>query len=430
MFTPRRRFGPVAAAAAVGIAGCGRVHSDPVPTATPNPCLLSEAAARPSGDTVVLALLTPLPGDDRPDRGDPASRFLRALRDEPLVRVDCRGKVIGALATSWRPDETRATWTFAIEPGRRSGDGSPLDAAAIRQSWLNAGGDRGGGGAWPWAGIAEVIAPSPEVLRVRLLNPSLELPDQFADPGLAVPGARAALGPVRVVVAPSGADPRDLIDPAAKGRIDLMFSRDPATIDYARSRAEWRVVPLPWDRVYLLATPSPEAPDDSVGSALIDAVRGEARVASEPSWWRRRPECLAPAPSARSVAGPRPEIAYLATDPTARQLAERLVALAGGTAPDQPSWLVGRLGRAGSRLRAVSLDPSRLAVAIESGQVAGAVVADPRELSFGCLPQPWSARAASRLPLLETRAHLIVRRDLGPLTIDRDGTVRLGGRGP
>jgi hypothetical protein len=58
------------------------------------------------------------------------------------------------------------------------------------------------------------------------------------------------------------------------------------------------------------------------------------------------------------------------------------------------------------------------------GRVAAAVVADPAGL-VGCEAARWSRQAGGRVALLETRAFLIARRDVGPLARDRDGWIWL-----
>ncbi len=396
MAATRRRLGPAAVMAlvtAIGTAGCGKPR--PVSVATADPCFPPEPGDEVAADTVVLAMPTAGAPDDDHGLVDPASRFLVSATHRPLVWIDCHGRAVAALAASWRRDDAGGAWTFSLAAGP--------DGAEVRDRWR----DAAGGRAWPWPGIAEVTVLGARILRVQLVIPRPELPVEFADRRLAVPSP--ALGPViRVVPILPAADQRNLLDPGQTPRIDLLFSRDPTTIDYARSRAEWRVVPLPWDRLYLLVTAAPLPKDPAVGAATIESVRGDARVPVGPPWWSARPDCdLRPEPR---PGAPRPEVAFLAGDPVARDLAERMVAVG---VPPSPI-----------RLRAVSLDSARLAAVLEDGGVAGVIVADPVQPPLGCSGRPWSTRAPFRYPLLETRAHLIVRRGVGPLTIDRDGTVR------
>ena len=398
MAATRRWWGGAATAAAavwIGAAGCG--PTPPVAVATANSCAPPAGPVVSLPDTIVL-------GDSPSVRLEggavisPITRFLESLLGVPLVRIDCRGEPIPALATEWRPNPTAETWTFQLAD--RS-----VDPAAIRAQWrerATAGGD------WPWSEIVDVSSGGGNRLVVRLRRPFLTLPTAFADPALAV--AVPTLGMVARIAAPS-ADERNVLDPGSSTAVDLLFSRDPATIEYARGRPEWRVVPLPPDRRYHLLTPVPVVEPPAVGASLIEAVRGDASEPAGPAWWSTgdcdgRPDApLPPGP-------PRAEIGFLAGDPVARALAERMVAL--GIPPTPPP----------TRLRAVPLDSSALAAAINEGRVAAAVVADPTEAPLGCLPRPWSTHARFRYPLLETRAHLIVRRDLGPLTVDRDGTAR------
>ena len=102
---------------------------------------------------------------------------------------------------------------------------------------------------------------------------------------------------------------------------------------YARSRADFRVVALPWDMTYTLITAPGSEPRVVVAAgdreALArDAVRGEARGAQGPDWWTtNESSCVS---NAKMSPSPLPVVAYRQGDATGRELAERIVALATG----------------------------------------------------------------------------------------------------
>jgi hypothetical protein len=236
---------------------------------------------------------------------------------------------------------------------------------------------------------------------------------------------------------PRGA--RDLLDAGAAA----VVTADPATIAYAATRPDLVAVPLPWDRVYVLATPfdSTGAPGDAeqswtVGdrsSLAADAVRVDARAAGDQYWWVDQPSCTPPdtatgaadaaaaAPPAlttprRSLLTGQHRLGYPRDDDVARALAGRLVAL---RARHDPS------------AQAIGLAAVDLPAALADGRVGAAVVALPRRVAAACDAQArWRARSTSApgprwSPLIETRPRALVRRDRVGLSLDADDALHI-----
>jgi hypothetical protein len=383
----RRRGGRLAigVAAALGLAGCGRpavvAVSPVVPCSNPSDSV-------PLIDTVRVGLL-----DDR--LPDPAARLLEAAARVPFIGLDCRGRPTAGFATGWERDDTGRRWTFTLRSD------SPIEAIGLRDRWLAA-------GRWPWEAIQEVTVLGPTRIEVRLAEPRSDLPLEFAGWGFAVAGAHGR--PIQMVALPRGTDLRNHLDDGPGVRIDLFVTRDPVVIEYARTRSAWTVTPLPWDRVYWLVTPRREgdpdlaAPDLGAASQLLQAVRAEARLPVSRAEARQCEQ--------RTERGPgvaRPEVGYPAGDPVARDLAERMVAL--GIPAGHPG------------LRTAALDPGRLAAALERLGLAAVIVVDPIDAPLGCEGTGGLARAGSWHPLIETRAHLVARRGVGPLGWDSTGML-------
>jgi len=101
-------------------------------------------------------------------------------------------------------------------------------------------------------------------------------------------------------------------------------------------------------------------------------------------------------------------IVYQQGDPVARQLAERLVAVADDRSP----------------LSALAADPLRFAAGLMRGEDRGYIVALPLQSASPCRESAeWTVKG--RLyPLIDTRQHAIVRRGSPALTVDWDGTPR------
>ncbi|HVA58265.1 MAG: hypothetical protein WBQ26_15125 [Gemmatimonadaceae bacterium] len=228
---------------------------------------------------------------------------------------------------------------------------------------------------------------------------------------------------------PPGTDLRDVLDRGIPGagaaRADLVFTRDPGVLAYAARRDDYRAVALPWDRTYALVVPNADstAPPDSVEREALarDAVRSDARGAAGPFWWQGDTTCNLPAPGAAAL----PVVGFAAGDSIGRELAERIVALA--TSPGRPAWIPPELGasRRGP-LRTAPMAADSLGEAIASGRVAAAVLAYPRIRPPGCDAARRTPAGAATIPLIDSRAHVLIRRGSGAaFYIVTDGSIRV-----
>ena len=194
----------------------------------------------------------------------------------------------------------------------------------------------------------------------------------------------------------------------AVGGADIVVTDDPGTLAYAGQRPGYTSLPLPWSRTYALvlatAADSAAVVAPSFRDALArDAVRVDARAAAGAS---APPACSAAPPASSPPARTTARIAYPSADATARDLAARLAAL----------------GVAGARA-ILPLDGDALLASLRAGREAAYVVALPRTLAL-CQDLVVPAGAAV-LPLVDTRAHALVRQGAPPMTVDWDGTLRL-----
>jgi hypothetical protein len=361
-----------------------------------------------------------------PDSVDPAhapvptndsERLLFRQLYRNLVRVDCQGGVQPELAEGWSYDSSARTWTFTLRDTSLSSDGSRLGAAQVLASW------RSHRGLLSAMGIDSVVATDSRTLVVGVRDRGNSQPTLFAHPALSI-----ALSP-SLSLASNGrflsssvggptvldflAVPGDLRDALDSG-VDLLVTRDLELAEYAERQRGLQTFPLPWSRRYLFVQPAgaDSLPDmgeaDSLrGSLAKDAVKTDARPASG-AW---NPPACASAGAPATPVRPSPRVVYLASDPVARALAERIVALSGSD-PD---------------LRVEPLGDSAFAASLRAGTRRGYLVAipsDTEDLCFSGLRLPTNA---SMYPLIDTRARAIVRKGSPPLTVDWDGTPRLAG---
>lgn len=323
---------------------------------------------------------------------------------EPLIRLDCTGTARPAAAESWIPDATRRTWTFVL--ARSALDISAASAAAEWRTRPTA------ASTLRQAGIESVVPLDDRRLVVTLDRPSDSVPALFADPSLAlVTDSLPAIGP-SFVLRPAGPDPRDALDAGA----DILRSDDPALLEYARSRSDVAVHPLPWGRTWVLLIPPGQRgfedliPADSGGfraGLARDAVRVEARAAEGPFWWRDAEACTERAVAGSSSAGRLRLTDQHWPDPVGRALAERLVALS-----SRPLRVSGGLD-------------SRSPIPVVHSTVGIAyVVPVPRAPLVPCREvEGWPA-GATVVPLIDTRRSVVARRGIPQLTVEFDGRLR------
>ncbi len=412
-----------------------------------------------SGDAIAtVGVSAPIDSRHAPRPTNDGERLLFRQLYDTLVNVDCAGRVRPALAASWRLDADERTWIVTLRDDARFADGSPLTVDEVRAS-LSGDGNRnqlhpvesivtiddrtlasalkpGRSGvqvlAHPDLAIAKPMADSPWPLGTRAsrIAPAGE---EKLPRATVLTITRDALPSLRFIV--SSGDPRDLLD----GGSDLMLTRDPAALEYARTLPHFQTIALAWQRTHVLLTPDrPRASITLTTEArqtfADDAVRGEARGARAPFWWQTIGGCdVLPSPS-RGRTSPAPRIVYGAGDQASRDLSERLVAL--GRTPDSAAaTALAALvpDRTRTDERAVGMTGNALAQALRLGADAGYVVSidsrpvDPcRELRWLLGVAPW-LDPESIVPLIETRLQAVVRRGRSGISAEWDGGLVIAG---
>jgi hypothetical protein len=390
---------PRALGLALGLlaAGCARPSQPPTPAVTQRPalaCVIMPDSAAPSRPVTAAF----------DDPADALTSRLAASRLTP-VRLDCDGRARPGLAIRWSADTSGRFWTLelASQMSPPPADQPHWTAAALAATWRA---DPEASLVLRDAGVVSLLPLDDARLVVGFSAPAHELPDVFAARALGVATGRP--DPL-VERTPTTGDLRDAID----GGVDLVVSGDPDLLDYAGRRPGLTRVPLPWRRLYLLLLPSgsagggPMLPADTAAFRVAlaqNVVRTDARAAGLPAWADSAARCAPASARSRSTST---AIAYPAADPTARELAERLVALGGPAAP------VVR-----------PLEPDSFAALLHRGDAAGFIVSGPLQAPVPCVESSGWPPGAHVMPLVETRAHAVVRRGAPPLAIELDGAVR------
>jgi hypothetical protein len=449
------------------------VESPPTPAPVPEPIPAAPVEPPPEARSADCAL-TNEPGESittvgLAERVDAANilhptndseRLLSRQLYETLVRVDCEGRVVAGLASSWRPGADARTWLVTIQDDARFSDGVPVSAADVRAGWTR---DGSQDELTLQVGrlVESAMALSERELTITLRGTQQDAPLALAHPDLAigkrVPDSPWPIGtrPFRVTSDRDGvvvsstdrpssirfvlgrADPRDLLD---RG-VDLLLTRDPATIEYAATLPQYHSVPLEWQRTHVLLTPGrardARSLSDGARRAIADdAVRGEATGAAGPFWWHELTECNVPAPwTADQSVRPSARVVYDASDGVARDLAERLVGLVSAPGPGAAAILDALVPDRPRRTyqRATGLTGEPLALARRRGTDAGYIVAVDRRPLDPCRDAHVLMEGARWLdpetivPLVDTRLQAIVRRGRSRIDREWDGGLLLAG---
>jgi hypothetical protein len=402
----------------IALAGCASKPT-PAPSAPPasDPCLLVSPPAERL-DTFTIALLDPVDVSRPKQPGNESERLLFRNLLLNLVRLDCRGELRPGIVSSWSQDSS-GSWTLTLQENARYQSGRPLPLTDIVSTLAPSAGAN-------LPGMDSAAVLNQRQIRIFLTGSPDSVLRTLADPAFAilddVPSRNGSTseGPVELFEIPAqGAHPvvrfqlhpgdgRDALDRGA----DLIVTRSTTLLEYAARRPEFTLHPLPWDETYVLAQPAgaqslAAAGTDAERQSLArDAVSAEARAAEPPFWWEESSCRPGKAPEASPTSD---RIVYRRDDAVARALAERLVALAGS----------------GHRLRAAALEQSELAAALRSGSERAYVLGLPRTPLQPCRESSNFPAGTRIQPLIDSRAHAIVRLGAPPLSVDWDGTVRL-----
>jgi len=422
----------------------------------------------------VLASRAPVPTND-------AEALIFPQLYQTLARAGCGSTPVPDLARGWHSDADARIWWVEIEPNRHFSDGSPITAETLHKGWRwQARRQRPREIPWRWIDADSISVTAAYTLRIALAAPCPHLPRILCHPALAalrppdnprgVPigsgcarptGERWRPTELTLEANPHGPAPpwsllrvrmhpnQDSREALAEGA-DLVICRDREAIESLRPRASVVVRELPSDRLYAWVA-GPEGGGAGAGewidAAVIDelaelVVSAPARPAEAtiPTREGPLPTCFPPTAADHRRSGERPErrpsspaiaphnetgVAFNWRDPTARELAERLAALATIHDPDRP-WA------------AIPLPPHEFRRALRAGDMRAYIVSLSSARAGALTPiEPiegrvsWERAGARVVPLIEVRGAALMSSDLSGLRIGGEGGVHLDrlGRG-
>jgi hypothetical protein len=443
---------------------CGRPPAIERVLTGPPECFLLPADVR-APEVVTVGLFDAIEPAYAPWPHNGAEQVLFHHLYETLVTVDCNGDVRAGLADHWEFEHGGRRWLFELRGSARFWDGSRITADDVVRCWQDA--------MSLHTTIDSAVAVNEREVMVYVTPRRREVPRELSSPAFAVwkdsedSTWPVGSGPYRIVhnrsdeviAQPIGGDrpeiffrtlsERDARD-ALDGNIDLLLTTDPQVIEYAASQPELTIEALTWDRTYVLLAPSramalrlgdsiPGLPRDVTDRLARDAVRGDAAGATGPAWWSDPSPCDDHAWQTASLpVFRRPRILYDETDRTARDLAERITALAVA----DPSMSMDAAAVANAvpsivdpGLAAHGLPPHRFARQLRGGGDVAYVVALPKAPPAACYELarllervPWLGVEGLDLdvvliPLVDTRRHVIARRGRFGLVTDTYGNL-------
>jgi hypothetical protein len=445
--------------AGAGCGGSSAVDRSPAQAS----CETRVPAAGPS-DTVTVVLFDTVDFSHAPWGRNREERFVFSHLYETLVTIDCHGEVQPGLAKSWR--HSSDGWLIELRDDAHFWDDSPVTARDVVASFEPAIGSK--------LAIASADVVDEHHVLISRQGGAVDL-KLFALPILSVTkpnkgGVPLGTGLWRVNDGESGGD-RVMMRPASgdelainfvrrqagdarnmfDGHADAMITDDPAVIDYAQTRPHAHLAPLAWDRAYFLISTSrvraliTGKPVAEVSRALgeelaRDAIRTAARggssliVDSEAACGIRESTTFSVPPSFEP--GDR-RIVYDASDPTARDLSERIVALAAmdtAKAHGARSLALAVPDLVGGKPRASGVAASEFEPRLAGGRDFAYVIsmswdADYPSIVYRFDRAPWlytsSPLSRELIPLVETRAHFIAITDRIGFVDDGAGNVRI-----
>jgi hypothetical protein len=476
-------------ALAFTLAGCGgRPAVRPAPGIRPE-CELFTAAAE-AADSITVVLFDTVELEIAPWARNPSERLLFHHLYETLTVVDCLGNIRAGLAGSWKSRSDDRHWTFELRSDARFWDGTPVTAGDVVMSWRELAVEPEAINAV----VDSLAVDGDRVLNVYLGRPRRDAPRMLSAIEFAVVKSSdnspwpLGSGPYRIVsaerrssaasqrtitvepangsdrsvilfVETSARDARDLLE----GTADVMVTSDPAVLAYAARHPRLSTAPLQWSRTHVLFStsralelrmggqPTPVSPDLAMGLAR-DAVRSDARAYQPPGWWDDpgiSEDCFSTSLEGDSSKGtdnaaghstPH-RVVYDRNDSTARELAERIVALAATGPESSPeakavfSALPGLRAKGAADLTAGGMPANEFASSFRKGDEFTYVVSIPRRTPDPCVGlnelinrAPWLAALGSgfanaMIPLTDTRESVIVNGERIGLGADWFGNV-------
>ncbi|WP_353946108.1 ABC transporter substrate-binding protein [Streptomyces sp. HUAS MG91] len=190
-----------------------------------------------------------------------------------LTQLDPRGDAVPALAEAWKYNDDGTVVTFTLRSGATFGDGSPVDATAVRKSLERGRDDPKSLVASQLIGVKQISAPDPRTVELRLAAPDFQIPALLAGKtGMIVNPKVFAKDPTSLAMKPAGAGPYTLVSYVENSK--AVLKRNPAYWDAKKIRTEnFELYPLPEPSTVVAALKSGQYNVAQIPGSQVKAAR-------------------------------------------------------------------------------------------------------------------------------------------------------------
>ncbi|MEV4613243.1 ABC transporter substrate-binding protein [Kitasatospora sp. NPDC049258] len=190
-----------------------------------------------------------------------------------LTKLDEKGAAVPALATGWKYSADGTSVTFTLRPGLTFEDGTPLDAAAVKQSLDRGRTDPKSLVAPQLVHVKEVQAPDATTVVLQLTQPDYQLPNLLAGKtGLVVNPKAFTADAAAIATKPAGAGPFTLTSYTQNAK--AVLRRNPTYWDAGSIKLEnFEVYPLPDAAIVVGALQSGQFDVAQIPGSQVEAAK-------------------------------------------------------------------------------------------------------------------------------------------------------------
>ncbi|RDG35969.1 ABC transporter substrate-binding protein [Streptomyces corynorhini] len=190
-----------------------------------------------------------------------------------LTTLDESGGAVPALATSWKYNDSGTVVTFTLRRGQKFGDGTPIDATAVKKSIERGRDDEKSLVASQLVGVAEVTAVDAHTVRLRLSAPDFQIPLLLAGKtGMIVNPAVFESDAASLATRPAGHGPYTLVSYVQNAK--AVLRRNPDYWDAGRVKIEnFELYPLPEPSTVVAALTSGQYDVAQIPGSQVEAAK-------------------------------------------------------------------------------------------------------------------------------------------------------------
>ncbi|MGY0055727.1 ABC transporter substrate-binding protein [Streptomyces sp. LZ34] len=190
-----------------------------------------------------------------------------------LTKLDPKGDPVPALAGSWTYNDDGTVVRFTLRKGLKFGDGTPLDATAVKKSLERGRDDAKSLVAPQLTGVEKVTAVDDHTVELRLAEPDFQIPALLAGKtGMVVNYKVFESDPASLATKPAGAGPYTLVSYVQNSK--AVLRRNPDYWDAGQIKVEnFEVHPLPEPSTVVASLKSGEYNVAQIPGSQVEAAK-------------------------------------------------------------------------------------------------------------------------------------------------------------